>query len=91
MVSLDSAYGSEGKRGVINRSVFSVVLSSNDTLLHYLRTHRKLIISNVTKLLSKKHMHFIDDIDNNQKGYPMKNQRFGSSNKFVTVIGLYVK
>ena len=36
-------------------------------------------------------MRFTSAIESNQKGWPMKNQMFGLSNKFVTVTGHDIK
>ena len=86
-----AVYGSRRKRVVISRSLFTGTSSSIETLLRHLLTHNQRMISNETKLLSKKHIRFTDTIENNQKGHPLKNQSFVSSDKSVTITGRYMK
>ena len=92
MISAAAAYG----RGAstINSYTSSSCFFAHSTRIKTFLLKTKEWRDNMETTLNKKLSHiknFMCCLDNNQKGHPLKYQRFGSSNKFVKVTGFIVK
>ena len=86
MISSGANYG-RGIGEIVNRR--ATYLGASATTQTFLRTVKPFgdsMLKNVAKCLSKVHK-TVWTLDNNQRGHPLKYQRYGSSNNFVKVTG----
>ena len=86
MISSGANYG-RGIGEIVNRrSTYLGASTTTQTFLKTVRPYGDQMIERVTRTLSKCKK-TVWMLDNNQRGHPLKFQRFGSSNTFVKVTG----
>ena len=86
MISAAANYG-RGIGEIVNRrATYLGASTTTQTFLRSVKPYGITMIDNITSTLSRVNK-TVWILDNNQRGYPLKFQRFGSSNNFVKVTG----
>ena len=90
MVAAADAYAKGDGEKSIHASVHSGYSTTISTFLSKTKPWKKDMLANIRSVLRQSDK-FICCLDNNQKGYPNKHQRDGSSNQFIKVTATCVK
>ena len=86
MISAAANYG-RGIGEIVNRrATYLGASTTTQTFLRSVKPYGSTMIDNITSKLSQVNK-TVWMLDNNQRGHPLKFQRFGSSNNFVKVTG----
>ena len=86
LVQSASEYGRGATSYKNSSGIYFGTSVSRSTLFNKLDPLSASMNARVKALLQKKNV-FVATLDNNQKGYPIKNPRYGMNNKFVKVTG----
>ena len=90
VVSAGANYGRGSGDMVSRRATYLGASSTIRSFLRFVKPHATDMLDNVQKRLSQLQK-TVWTLDNNQKGHPMKFQRYGSSNCFAKVTGRTVR
>ena len=90
MVAAADAYAKGDGEKSIHTSVHSGYSTTISTFLSKTKQWRKDMPNNISSELSNVRK-FVCCLDNNQKGFPLKYQRNGSSNRFIKVTATCIK